>query len=169
MAAKKGVKGSELCRTLDIQPYVLRYWETEFKALQAVPGAPGQRIYSETDVALVRRIKQLLYEEGYTIAGAKKKLESEPVEALAAAAASASSATAAAVSPDAAPLFESEGEAAEPEPSAKPRPAAREAALAASSSLDSGSEERIKQLRRGISEALAEAQSVLKILDKHPR
>jgi DNA-binding transcriptional MerR regulator len=81
MGAKKGgLKGSELCRTLDIQPYVLRYWETEFKALQSAPGTAGQRVYSDTDVALVRRIKQLLYEEGYTIAGAKKKLESEPLE-----------------------------------------------------------------------------------------
>ena len=162
MAAKKGLKGSELCRTLDIQPYVLRYWETEFKALQSVPAAAGQRIYSDTDVALVRRIKQLLYEEGYTIAGAKKKLESEPLDAIAAAAAPA----------ETAPLFESPVAAPEPgeleaAPEAVEPVAPKAPAIAAS--LDSGSEERIKQLRRGISEALAEAQSVLKILDKHPR
>src|SRR5262245_9154579 len=162
MGAKKGMKGTELCRTLDIQPYVLRYWETEFKALQAVPGMPGQRVYSETDVALVRRIKQLLYEEGYTIAGAKKKLESEPVETIVAA-------SAAAHSPEAAPLFESDGEADEAAPVAKAHAAAEGAAPAVPASLDSGSEERIKQLKRGISEALSEAQSVLRILDKHPR
>jgi DNA-binding transcriptional MerR regulator len=159
MSAKRGLKGSELCRTLDIQPYVLRYWETEFKALQApAGGAAGQRSYSETDVALVRRIKQLLYEEGYTIAGAKKKLESEPLDAVA------TPATAAEI----APLFESadaEPEGDESEGPAVPWRARQEAAT----SLDSGSEERIKLLRRGISEALAEAQSVLKILDKHPR
>ena len=80
MSAKKGLRGAELCRSLDIQPYVLRYWETEFKALQAPAGSGAQRTYNDADVALVRRIKKLLYEEGYTIAGAKKKLESEPVE-----------------------------------------------------------------------------------------
>ena len=164
MGAKKGgLKGSELCRTLDIQPYVLRYWETEFKALQSVPGTAGQRVYSDTDVALVRRIKQLLYEEGYTIAGAKKKLESEPLESQPAAAAT-----------ETASLFASEAttEIAEAEEVAvtveePPPPVALQDASAPS--LDSGSKERIKQLRRGISEALAEAQSVLKILDKHPR
>ena len=164
MAVKKdkGVKGTELCRTLDIQPYVLRYWETEFKALQAVPGVPGQRVYSDTDVALVRRIKQLLYEEGYTIAGAKKKLESEPVEAVVAAPATAHLFEAAAPVPEEA--------AATPEEAQPVVHAAQpEGVRADAASLDSGSEERIKQIKRGISEALSEAQSVLKILDKHPR
>ena len=61
MSAKKGLKGAELCRSLDIQPYVLRYGETEFKSLQTAAAGGAQRIYSEADVALVRRIKQLLY------------------------------------------------------------------------------------------------------------
>ena len=166
MGAKKGgLKGSELCRTLDIQPYVLRYWETEFKALQSVPGTAGQRVYSDTDVALVRRIKQLLYEEGYTIAGAKKKLESEPLESQPA---SASAGT------ETAPLFASEAtteivEEEEAVVAVEEPPSPVALPDAAAPSLDSGSRERIKQLRRGISEALAEAQSVLKILDKHPR
>jgi DNA-binding transcriptional MerR regulator len=157
MGAKKGLKSSELCRTLDIQPYVLRYWETEFKALQAPAGATGQRSYTESEVALVRRIKQLLYEEGYTIAGAKKKLESEPLEPHA--------------HGDTVPMFEAPAaeasdEVEEPEAVAA---ASTEKSDAAPVSLDSDSPERIKQLRRGISEALAEAKSVLKLLDKHPR
>lgn len=77
MASKKGHKIGEVCKLLDLQPYVLRYWETEFRALQPAAGSSGQRTYREKDVALLRRIKQLLYEEGYTIAGARKKLESE--------------------------------------------------------------------------------------------
>jgi len=70
-------KIGEACKQLDIQPYVLRYWETEFPALSPNKSKSGQRVYSEKELEIIRRIKQLLYEEGYTIAGAKKKLESE--------------------------------------------------------------------------------------------
>jgi DNA-binding transcriptional MerR regulator len=69
----------EACKLLDIQPYVLRYWETEFPVLSPRKSKAGQRVYSEEELQLIQRIKQLLYEEGYTIAGAKKKLESELV------------------------------------------------------------------------------------------
>jgi DNA-binding transcriptional MerR regulator len=70
-------KIGEACKQLDIQPYVLRYWETEFPALSPDKSKSGQRVYSEKELEIIRRIKQLLYEEGYTIAGAKKKLEAE--------------------------------------------------------------------------------------------
>lgn len=70
-------KIGEACKQLDIQPYVLRYWETEFPALSPNKSKSGQRVYSEKELEIIRRIKQLLYEEGYTIAGAKKKLEGE--------------------------------------------------------------------------------------------
>jgi len=70
-------KIGEACKQLDIQPYVLRYWETEFPALSPNKSKSGQRVYSEKELEIIRRIKQLLYEEGYTIAGAKKKLEAE--------------------------------------------------------------------------------------------
>lgn len=70
-------KIGEACKVLDIQPYVLRYWETEFSVLSPSKSKSGQRVYSDTDFALIRRIKELLYEEGFTIAGAKKKLEGE--------------------------------------------------------------------------------------------
>lgn len=78
MARKKlFYKIGEACKVLDIQPYVLRYWETEFPILSPGKSKSGQRVYSEKDLAITRRIKTLLYEEGYTIAGAKKRLESE--------------------------------------------------------------------------------------------
>src|SRR3954452_16034498 len=65
------------CKALAIQPYVLRYWETEFPALTPSKSRSGQRVYSEKELEIIRRIKELLYDEGYTIAGAKKKLEVE--------------------------------------------------------------------------------------------
>ena len=56
---------------------MLRYWESEFPALAPAKNSSGQRIYRRRDIETVLRIKQLLYEEGFTIAGAKKRLESE--------------------------------------------------------------------------------------------
>src|SRR6266567_1359603 len=70
-------KIGEACKALGIQPYVLRYWETEFPALAPSKSRSGQRVYSEKELEIIRRIKELLYDEGYTIAGAKKKLEVE--------------------------------------------------------------------------------------------
>ena len=77
MAKKLFYKIGEACKILDIQPYVLRYWETEFPFLSPNKSKSGQRSYSEREIEVIRRIKELLYEEGYTIAGAKKKLEAE--------------------------------------------------------------------------------------------
>ncbi|HSL84365.1 MAG TPA: MerR family transcriptional regulator [Thermoanaerobaculia bacterium] len=82
MARKKAQKQlyykiGEACKLLDIQPYVLRYWETEFPELSPSKSKSGQRVYSEKELALIRRIKELLYDEGFTIAGAKKRLEAE--------------------------------------------------------------------------------------------
>lgn len=74
---KRSYKIGEVCKLLDIQPYVLRYWETEFPALHPQKSQSGQRAYSEAEIDVIRRIKRLLYDEGYTIAGAKKRLESE--------------------------------------------------------------------------------------------
>lgn len=70
-------KIGEVCEITDTQPYVLRYWESEFSALAPAKNSSGQRIYRRKDIETVLRIKQLLYEEGFTIAGAKKRLESE--------------------------------------------------------------------------------------------
>src|ERR1700757_3368396 len=72
-------KIGEVCKIADVQPYVLRYWETEFPALAPNKSGGGQRLYSQREIDTILRIKQLLYSEGFTIAGAKKKLESEAV------------------------------------------------------------------------------------------
>ncbi len=77
VAKKRLFKIGDACREVDIQPYVLRYWETEFPFLKPGKSRAGPRVYSEDELDLVRRIKVLLYEEGYTIAGAKKKLEAD--------------------------------------------------------------------------------------------
>jgi DNA-binding transcriptional MerR regulator len=70
-------KIGEVCEITDTQPYVLRYWESEFQALAPAKNSSGQRIYRRKDIETVLRIKQLLYDEGFTIAGAKKRLEAE--------------------------------------------------------------------------------------------
>ena len=70
-------KIGEVCEITDTQPYVLRYWESEFTALAPAKNSSGQRIYRRRDIETVVRIKQLLYDEGFTIAGAKKRLEAE--------------------------------------------------------------------------------------------
>ena len=70
-------KIGEVCEITDTQPYVLRYWESEFPTLAPAKNSSGQRIYRRRDIETVLRIKQLLYEEGFTIAGAKKRLEVE--------------------------------------------------------------------------------------------
>jgi len=74
---QRSFKIGEVCRLADLQPYVLRYWETEFPPLAPTKSGGGQRVYSQREVDIVLRIKQLLYSEGFTIAGAKKKLEAE--------------------------------------------------------------------------------------------
>lgn len=70
-------KIGEVCELTDTQPYVLRYWESEFPALAPAKNSSGQRIYRRKDIETVVRIKQLLYDEGFTIAGAKKRLDVE--------------------------------------------------------------------------------------------
>jgi DNA-binding transcriptional MerR regulator len=70
-------KIGEVCEITDTQPYVLRYWESEFPALAPAKNSSGQRIYRRRDIETVLRIKELLYQEGFTIAGAKKRLEVE--------------------------------------------------------------------------------------------
>jgi DNA-binding transcriptional MerR regulator len=74
---KKLYKIGEVCKMADVQPYVLRYWETEFPSLAPNKSGGGQRLYTRSEIDIILRIKQLLYSEGFTIAGAKKKLETE--------------------------------------------------------------------------------------------
>ena len=70
-------KIGEVCKLADVQPYVLRYWETEFPQLAPNKSGGGQRLYTRHEIDTILRIKELLYREGFTIAGAKKKLETE--------------------------------------------------------------------------------------------
>lgn len=65
---------ASLCR---LPPYVLRFWETEFPQLKPVKSSTGQRMYRKRDVESVVRIKRLLYEDGFTIAGARVQLREE--------------------------------------------------------------------------------------------
>ena len=70
-------KIGEVCELVGVQAHVLRYWETEFPMLSPQKNRSGQRSYRRRDVEISFRIKQLLYEEMFTIAGAKKKLQVE--------------------------------------------------------------------------------------------
>src|SRR4051795_938411 len=66
---------SDLCA---VKPHVLRYWEQEFAQLKPVKRRGNRRYYQHHEVLLIRRIRDLLYEQGFTISGARHRLESEP-------------------------------------------------------------------------------------------
>src|SRR5215467_9664081 len=68
----------EVSRITQLKPFVLRYWETEFPMLEPVKSSSGHRLYPQEDVDIVLRIKRLLYDEGFTIAGARRHLREEP-------------------------------------------------------------------------------------------
>jgi len=70
-------KIGEVCDLVGVQAHVLRYWETEFPMLSPQKNRSGQRSYRRRDVEIALRIKELLYDDLYTIAGAKKKLQVE--------------------------------------------------------------------------------------------
>lgn len=70
-------KIGEVCDIVDVQAHVLRYWETEFPQLSPQKNRSGQRTYRRRDVEIALRIRDLLYEDLYTIAGAKKRLQEE--------------------------------------------------------------------------------------------
>lgn len=70
-------KIGEVCDLVGVQAHVLRYWETEFPTLSPQKNKSGQRSYRRRDVEIALRIKQLLYKEMFTIAGARKKLQSD--------------------------------------------------------------------------------------------
>src|SRR5271169_2765956 len=67
----------EVSRLTDTKPFVLRYWETEFPMLQPVKSPKGHRLYRREDVQTVLHIKRLLYDEGFTIAGARRHLRDQ--------------------------------------------------------------------------------------------
>lgn len=65
----------EVARLTELKPFVLRYWENEFPMLEPVKSPNGHRLYRQEDVDLVLKIKRLLYDEGFTIAGARRYLK----------------------------------------------------------------------------------------------
>lgn len=138
MAKKLYYKIGEACKVLEIQPYVLRYWEKEFPFLSPDKNKSGQRVYSGQELEIIRRIKELLYEEGYTIAGAKKKLEAETTTETGAAKLGEAAAT---------PSAEEEKRSAE---------------------VDTGTAEELQKLRSGVETALDLARGLLEQLESTP-
>ena len=67
-------KLNEVCKLANVQPYMLRFWGTEFPQLEASKSGTGQRLYSRDQVLLILEIRRLLFDEGLTIAGARKKV-----------------------------------------------------------------------------------------------
>lgn len=147
-------KIGEACKLLDIQPYVLRYWETEFPLLAPSKSKSGQRVYSESELAIIKRIKELLYDEGFTIAGAKKRLESEL--------ASGETGRVQDAAPQATPTAQNESATRAPDSPARIESAGMsshsETALA---HLDTHAAQRIESLRKGIGEALRQARQIV--------
>ncbi len=150
-------KIGEACRALDIQPYVLRYWETEFPILAPSKSKSGQRVYAEKELDVIRRIKELLYDEGYTIAGAKKKLEGEM--ALGSPGAGSTS------NP---PVGEEEAPVEAPAATPPPVPPRKSAARGAQKVLPlAGDDAKTRaERRRRIERALNEARQILALLDR---
>jgi DNA-binding transcriptional MerR regulator len=68
---------SELCA---VKPHVLRYWEQEFPSLNPVKRRGNRRYYQRQDVVLIRQIRSLLYEHGFTIGGARQRIDGEPAK-----------------------------------------------------------------------------------------
>jgi len=123
--AKDFYKLNEVCQYTDTQPYVLRFWESEFPQLSPTKRGSG-RLYSREDIDVVRRIKELLYDEEFTIASARQQLEQElsgkrPRKAVA----------------------RPEPVEAEPEAEAPPRPAASSAPVAPAEAREAGSTPRL--------------------------
>ena len=65
----------EVCDLVDLKPHVLRYWETQFPVLNPSKNRSGNRVYQRKEIKLILLVKQLLYDEKYTIEGAKQKLD----------------------------------------------------------------------------------------------
>src|SRR5438270_14005843 len=70
----------EVASLVGVEPHVLRYWEREFRSIRPTKSAKGQRVYSRKDVENLLRVRDLLYRDGFTIAGAKKRLQRGGVE-----------------------------------------------------------------------------------------
>lgn len=189
--AGRSYKIGEVCRLLDIQPYVLNVWESEFPALEPTKSKSGQRSYSEADLEVIRRVKAMVYDEGLTLPAARQRLEAEGEETATETRASQppddgdetadesadetadEAADEAAVEPAKEPATKSpEPKAAEtsPVPGAASGELEDEAqdgatqAADAADELDSQQAERIENLLRGVETALGQARDLLSTL-----
>jgi DNA-binding transcriptional MerR regulator len=79
---ERGLKIGEAARVLGVETYVLRFWETQFALLKPKHTRTKHRFYQERDVAVLRVIKRLLHDEGFTIAGANKHIKEFGIDAL---------------------------------------------------------------------------------------
>jgi DNA-binding transcriptional MerR regulator len=79
---ERGLKIGEAARVLGVETYVLRFWETQFPFLKPKHTRTKHRFYQERDVAVLRVIKRLLHDEGFTIAGANKHIKENGIDAL---------------------------------------------------------------------------------------
>src|SRR6266542_348736 len=70
----------EVASAVGVETHVLRYWETEFRSIRPQKSSRGQRVYSRRDVETLMRVKELLYDRGFTIAGARKQLRDGGIE-----------------------------------------------------------------------------------------
>jgi len=114
---QESFKLNEVCKLANVQPYMLRFWGTEFEQLEARKSGTGQRLYTRDQVELILEIRRLLFDEGLTIAGARKKVDAIMERGGPSAAKKKKSATAKAVEPEAeaeAAAEESTGKAASP-------------------------------------------------------
>jgi DNA-binding transcriptional MerR regulator len=170
LAKKRYYKIGEVCKLLDIQSYVLRYWETEFPFLAPDKSKSGPRVYSEPELEVIRRIKILLYEEGYTIAGAKKKLETDDLDDTAAPGPFDAAETR---GPSDAAETRGPSDAAETRPAGKKKTAAAKAAPARTTgrkqapdaaTLDNATREKVEKLRAGLKEALGRTRGILELM-----
>lgn len=73
-AAKKNYKIGQIADILELKPFVLRYWETEFPMLAPIRTPKGQRVYTDDHLKLLTTIKRLMHQEGMTLEGARRKL-----------------------------------------------------------------------------------------------
>jgi DNA-binding transcriptional MerR regulator len=147
-------KIGEVCELTDIQPYVLRYWETEFPTLAPAKNSSGQRIYRRRDIETVIRIKELLYGEGFTVAGARKKIEQEQAGRV--------------DTPVSSAVLETAFEGVEPDVKIGPTPsaAAIRAAMAHPPSSAEPAVARDDKTRAILQEVKEELKALLKVLDR---
>jgi DNA-binding transcriptional MerR regulator len=75
IARKEYYSIGEVCEITGLKPHVLRYWETQFKAIQPVKNRAGNRAYRRREIEMIQLVKKLLYDQKYTIEGARQRIE----------------------------------------------------------------------------------------------